>query len=502
MAAAQEGCFIGEAGTQGEAFFDFRFLADASATLLGYFVHTWYVHYLSVIAANFRRLEEHGLIRSLTEATARGRAALFDFNALDVDKATYINGIYFYILSCHKNANYRLMNRNEGKQVLYLRGFDVEESVAAGGNLATGVSSMDATQFNWKLGELLGPHCTLFKALSPKDVYWETADAQHHFYGDFEGMIRLAGLPIRSIYVNALRWKEDVGHLFDRMDYFIVYVSSTTESALWELEQLSSEDRRARVTVVFDEEAIDNKKMHRGFEEQAQKDFGDRVIWSKHGSPIDLNVAQLREQLAQKFLVTTPAAFEREIEEHRRRIAQSAARLGPGARETWVDFHFHPALPEENLQELRDFSERIRAEIAAGSGEKGIACLPLYLNLVQLRIFLTLLMGDHAETGRALAAYAAVIRATLDDYSRAGQKRGELSEEARQRNFSLLEDHLGMAQHIGSRMLSYGKSHEFDNFSAFATAEFGAVFDRTKAAVEKFFEGVLARDSRRSGGAI
>lgn len=480
-------------GGKESAFFDFRFLADASATLLGYFVHTWYVHYLSVIAGNFRRLEELGLIRSLTEATPRGAAAVFDFTALNVEKATYINGIYFYILSCHKNANFRLMHRSEGKQVLYLRGFDVEESLAAGGNLATGFSSMDATQFNWKLGELLGPHCALFKALSPKDVYWETADAQRYFYGDFEGMIRFAGRPMSSIYVNALRWKEDIGHLFDRMDHFIIYVSSTTESALWELEQLTTEERRTRVTVVFDEEAIDKKKMHLGFQEQARVDFGDKLIWSKKGSPVELNLAQFREQLAQKFLVTTPEAFEKDIEEHRRRIEKSSARLGPGARETWIDFHFHPALPEEKLQELRDFSAGIQAEIAASTGEKGIVCLPLFLNLVQLRVFMTLLMGEHAETGRALAAYAAVMRGALDYLSGPGEKPGALSEEGRTRNLGLLEDHLGMAEHIGSRMLSYGKSHEFDNFSAFATAEFGAVFDRTKAAVDRFFEKVAAR---------
>lgn len=167
------------------------------------------------------------------------------------------------------------MNRYEGKQVLFLRGFDIEGSLASGGNLAMGFSSIDATQFNSTLGKLLRPHFELFKALSPKDVYWETVEAQHYFYGDFEGMIRFAGQPMRSIYVNALQWKEDIAHLLDRMDYFIVYVSSTTESALWELEQLITDDRRTRVTVVFDEEAIKTKKMHLGFQDKAEKEFGD-----------------------------------------------------------------------------------------------------------------------------------------------------------------------------------------------------------------------------------
>jgi len=42
-------------------------------------------------------------------------------------------------------------------------------------------------------------------------------------------------------------------------------------------------------------------------------------------------------------------------------------------------------------------------------------------------------------------------------------------------------------------MLSYGKSHEFDDFSAFATAEFAAAFAPAEAAVAKFFNTVAAR---------
>jgi hypothetical protein len=386
------------------------------------------------------------------------------------------------------------MNRYEGKQVLYLRGFDIEGSLAAGGNLAVGFSSIDATQFNGTLGKLLGPDFAFFKALSPKDVYWETAEAQRHFYSDFEGMIRLAGQPMRSIYVNVLRWKEDIAHLLDRMDYFIVYVSSTTESAIWELEQLSTDARRGRVTVVFDEEAINKKKMHLSFQEKAQEDYGDKLIWAKQSRPIDLNVPQFRKVLEQKFLVTTPDAFEKNIQEHKRRIETSSARLAPGGRETWLDFRFHPALEESKLKQLRDFSAEVQAEIVACTREKGITCLPLFLNLVQLRIFMTLLMGEHADTGRALAAYAAVMRGALDYYSRPAKKPGDLSSEGRERNLNLLKDHLGMAEHIGSRMLSYGKSHEFNDFSTFATTEFAATFSLTKAPVAKFFETIAARD--------
>jgi len=42
-------------------------------------------------------------------------------------------------------------------------------------------------------------------------------------------------------------------------------------------------------------------------------------------------------------------------------------------------------------------------------------------------------------------------------------------------------------------MLSFGKSHQFENFSASATADFATAFHTTKPAVAKFFETAHAR---------
>ena len=136
---------------------DLRPLDEASASLLGYFVHTWYRHYLSVIAASLRRLFENGLIEELSRPTDRSRYVLFEFGALNIEKLSYIIGIYFYILSCHKAANYRLMHRYDGKQVLHLRGYDYEGSVSADGDAALGFSSIDTTAFGSKLRDLLEP---------------------------------------------------------------------------------------------------------------------------------------------------------------------------------------------------------------------------------------------------------------------------------------------------------------------------------------------------------
>ena len=472
---------------------DFRFLHDASARLLGYFVHTWYRHYLNVIEANFNRWHQQGIIRNLVEPTESGASLLFDFNALDIEKLAYILGIYMYILACHKGANFRLMNRLDGKQVLYLRGYDFEGSLALSGNMAMGFSSVDSSRFNWKLGELLAPHFALFKVLSPKDVYYETASAQRYFYGDYNRVIQLARSPFLSIYLNALSWKEGVLSLLDRMDHFVVYVSSITESALWELEQLDTDERRRRVTVVFDEEAIRNKEIQLGFQHEMQEEDNEKLIWSKQEPAPHRSMDQLREQLSSKFLLTTPEEFEKNILEHRRRISEDPARLPPGQRETWLDFRFHPALDADKLKELRTFSDWVQSHIAACTGGKGISCLALFLNHIQLRIYMTLLLGEHDETGRALAAYSAVMQAAFEYYSRPGDKIGDLSEEGRERHLGLLEEHNEFARYSGVRLLAFGKSHQFDDFSATATANFDAIFDSTKAAVNRFFENIVAR---------
>src|SRR5262245_21404296 len=123
--------------------FDFRPMVDASAALLGYFVHTWFVKYLEVVVGSLRRLHEAGLIEDIATPTEPGGHVLFDFGALQMERLSYAVGIYFYVLSSHKYANRLLMNRQDVRQVLYLRGYDFEGSVAAVDGMAMGFSSSD-----------------------------------------------------------------------------------------------------------------------------------------------------------------------------------------------------------------------------------------------------------------------------------------------------------------------------------------------------------------------
>jgi hypothetical protein len=476
---------------------DLRFLDEATSSLLGYFVRTWFGKYLGVVFANIQRYLENGLISGLAAPTDAGRyTVLFDFGAIHLENLVYVNGIYFYVLAAHKSANSRLMRRDDAKHVLYLRGYDYEGSVATGGGMAAGFSSTDTIRFTLTLGKLFPPDTQpvrVFKVLSPKDVYWETVDAQRYFYTDYAKVIAVGRYPIRSVFLNALRWQEGVATLLDRMDHFIVYVSSITDSVLWELAQLDRDDRRERVTVVFDEDAIENKDLQLDLRDRMRATYGDMLIWAKAGASPELTVADLRAHLTSKFLVTTREEFERDIDTHRRRIAESSAHLAPGARETWLDFHFHPALDEAALRQLRDFSDQMHAHIEAWTGERGIDCLPAFLDLVQLRIFTTLLLGEHHETGRALASYAAVMKAAHEYYSAPGVTVGALSPERRDEHLSMLDKHLDQAAGIGFSLLSFGRSHEFDDFRKPARATYDATFTRTKSAVDRFFATAAAR---------
>lgn len=454
---------------------DFGFLYDASKTLLGYFVHTWFKHYLNVSLANFARWSQLGLIQDLFTPAANAAQTLpFDFEALNMEKIVFINGIYFYLLACHKAVNSLLMHRFEGKQVLYLRGFDFEGSLSIGGELAMGFASVDEQRFNAALATEICPRFPVFKAFSPKDVFNETIGLDRYFYGDFDALTRVAQRSFLSFYVNALSWKEGVSLFFDRADHFLVYVDSMTESALWELEQLDTAERRPRVTVIFDDEAIKNKDLQIGAQEKLATQFPGGLLWSKQAPTPLQTPAELRAHLAQRFHLTTPGGFKKDINLHCQRIAASNATLPPGQRETWLDFQFHPALSPDKLQEITNFSASLEARIAKNE----IRWLPLFLNHIQLRIFLTLLMGNHRETGLAFAAYAAVMQGTLDHYRKLQPDSPHIN---------LLDNHLDMARHIGGHMLSFGRSHEFANIAAQATADFNAVFHRTLPAVENYF---------------
>jgi hypothetical protein len=463
---------------------DFVRLDEGAKKLLGYYVYRKFRGYLGSITATLRRQYQEGLNEGLTRPTARGRAMLFDFRALDYDVLIEIIGVYMYVLACHKSANWRLVQRYEGKQVLYLRGYDFEAAFSMGGGTAAGLSTIDTEGFTLKLPSLL--HRRLFKVLSPKEVDWETVTAER-YYDDFDALIQWVNQRPATVYLNALNWKQKVLSLIPRMDHYVVYMSSLTESALWELDQLNTDQRRGRVTVVFDEDAIAKKESQLATQTALVGRLG-KAIWTKQGGPPSLTAGEVRNRLAEVFKVMSPDEFDANVEDVKRNIDGSNAELKPGERETWIDFEFYPAAHGADLMRLQEMSRMLEKLVEIGQTGP-IDCLPLYLVQLQLRIYSTLLLGDHAATGRALAAYSAVMQSASDYYSPIGERAGGLSEEDRTRLLLMLDNHAGFAEYAGHRLLAYGRSHEFTDQSEQAKATWDAIFDATRGSVDEVFTG-------------
>jgi hypothetical protein len=475
--------------------FDFSLLFEASKKLHGYLLHTWLKHYLDLILMNMRRLIGYGVLGPDGHPTEETDYRLFiDIEALDSEKLTYVLGFYLHIYSSHKKANHFLMRKDETKRVLYLRGFDYEGAVTSGGGVAMGYSSVDATRFTHGLAERLRPDFEIFTALSPRDLFLETVGTQKYFYGDYDGLIRACSEPIRSIYLNANRWQADVSKLIDRMDYFVVYVSSITESVLWELALLKKKKRAGDATVVFDEEAIVNKEVQFGMQERMKENEVYKVLWSKSRPKAPPPTApELRESLSRDFLVVSPEEFFRDIDRHKTRIGMAQSPLGVGSREEPLPFRFFPALDASALKRLRDLDKSVGASIRGQISSQSITNLPWFLNNVQLKILTSLMLGRHDETGRALAVYAAVMDVARKQLFGADTRADDDADDPENRAHRRLEEHFELAYYASPRLLASGGSDEFGNYSEKALAVYGEVFASASEAVEHFCKQAARR---------
>lgn len=462
---------------------DFSLLDEASKRLHGYLLHTWFRHYLGLIAGNLQRWSARGLVGNDGQPSAETDfAAVLDLDSIDLEKVTYIVGFCLYIFASHKKANYFLTQEDEKKRVLYLRGFDYEGATRTGGTLAVGYSSLDTTQFSHRLADHLHPELEIFTALSPRDLFWETI-APRYFYGDYDRLIQICSNPIRSMYLNANHWQTDIADLAARMDSFVVYVSSITESVLWELELLKMTRREDRTIVVFDEEAIATKEIQAGVQQRMRELYGNDVIWTKSGPKTDIAPEALRDSLARTFTVVSPDDFFAEIEQQMARLGTARGGAGDGSRHTPLPFRFHPAVEVDTLRTIEAYAESVEASIREQISSRSITNLLWFLNQVQLAIFISLMLGRQDDTGRALAVYAAVFDVVQKHFDglgarTAGERKGPMHD--------TLLDHLEMARYASSRLMAHGQYDEFGDHSARALQTYNEVFTSASAAVESF----------------
>jgi hypothetical protein len=100
--------------------------------------------------------------------------------------------------------------------------------------------------------------------------------------------------------------------------------------------------------------------------------------------------------------------------------------------------------------------------------QQNIGSLLLFLNDVQFWIYTTLLLGQHDETGRALAIYAGTLKCCA--------------------SAAYLGDHVYTASYWGVSLLASGKSHEFASIYDKAKTEFEQIKSKASDAVTRFLK--------------
>jgi hypothetical protein len=474
---------------------DLTLLFEASRHILGYFLHTWFAQYLSLLSENMTRWVERGSIgsdgRPSEESDYR---ILFDADSLDIWKTAYLIGNYAYIYLGHKKSNYLLMREDSTRRVLYLRGYDYQGAVYAGGGLGMGYASIDTRRFNSELGELLFSDFEIFKILSPGDLRFETIDAQKYFNGDYDGLNRCSSHPIRSIYLNAARWQADIEDLVDRMDHFVVYVSSITESVLWELDLLRRKQRAEHTTVVLDAEAIANKELQVDVQQEMRERFEHHVLWSKKQSGMGRrDVDELRGRLSQTFEVVSPEEFSASIDIHKNRIKVSSGPLAAGSREKPVEFVFHPAVDTEKLERIRDLDAAFDSSIREMVASKRITNILWFLHNIHLKFITSIMLGKHHDTGRVMSVYAAAMEVALKQIPFVYAADDAETAEQRNRVTRTSDDHREMALYLSTTLMGMGQSHEFHSIFDEAVKAHQEWFAAATEAVEAFFREALRR---------
>jgi hypothetical protein len=468
-------------------------LRNAGQALHGYFLYNRYMRFLDVIGRNLCRWESRHLLRADGFPNSSFERLLFDFEMLDLDRLADICGTYFYLYARHKKANHRLLQKTSKKRVLHLRGFDYEASVSIGGGTAVGISTGASMMFSYRLGKLLEQDFEAFMALSPKDLERDSAPASTYYMGHYSKVIQACNGLIPALFLHAHHWKEDVAHLVDRMDYFVVYVSSITESVLWELNYLREHGCADRTTVVLDREEILNKGSHSYLHSILPKDFAGHVRWreSKRVSN-HKDVEALYAELAESFDVVMADSFDKSAEVLKERISKANGPLGPGDRETFLDLRFYPALDDAAIRPLQDLDAALWKEVdPEGSAE--ISCLPFYLNQVQLRIYTALLFGAIEEAGRTLATHAGVVAAVLDYSTTADQTADQILVRSFPDYEMYLKDHRGLAETVAWHFLSMGNSHDFGDHTQVAKSTLERTLVAARHRVARFLEDAASK---------
>lgn len=429
-------------------------LDSAARALLGYFVYRQYRDFLGALTLNLQRWVHAGLLGEDGQPAALFKRVVFDFNALDLEALTRVCGVNYVVRASHEKANRVLRREGAKPRVLYLRGYDYEVATTPAPGSGMGMNTVDTARFTALLGEALGGAVRLFMVMSPKDVAREAERLQRHFYSDYPAIDKGCSQPIRGFCLQAHRWQADVATLATQMDAYVVYVSSITDSARWELDWLRRNGMASRTTVVLDRTAIETKALHTGIHDQLPGGQMGQPVWlspKPHHTSADIEA--LQAELSQVFTVVTPESFEAGASALAARLCGDLAPGGVRPAVAGLPFGWQPALEPDALAALHT----LHAQLGRGIDplDPGpIECLPLYLNQLLLRLHTSLLLGAHTDAGQALAIYSGCMGAALAHYAAVGRINERVPAEQTSDYLAVLRDHRDTTRHIGGSFVA------------------------------------------------
>lgn len=460
-------------------------LFEASKRLQGYFLHRWLARYLTALVDDVQRLSAHDIGPDAHPHQEAAATTVFDGGSLHLRSLKYIFGLYSYIYLGHKKSNFFLANKGTFKHILYLRGFEYQTAVAAG---SIGISTMttSTTQFTSQLRHHLEEvdNNLIFKVLSPEELEWDTVGTSRYFHEDVKKLEQYAR---PSFYLNADHWQEDIVHIADQMDYFVVYVSSITDGILRELSMLEQPDRARRTTVVFDDAAIADKAHHIQLRQAARTRAHDELLWPENTDlSHTIGIQELRGRLAEKFLVVSPEEFFEGIDAHKIRIANATAPHAPEHVAAAIEFRFRPAIPGEKLAAIREFDKTLGSAIHQTILTKSITNLPWFFNCLQVRLLSALTLGEQKEAGLTFGIYASVIHAVARNTVH-GTHSVDLADDQQNHLRKLLFLHLRFADQASSVLIRSGSTNEFRPYHERSIGRDAEVLEIAEQALNAFF---------------
>lgn len=464
-----------------------QLLFNATKKLHGYSLHNRLAVYLNSLAWDADRLGATGLGPD-ARPTAEGEdITAFDGGALHLEQLCDVIVAYLHVHLGHKKANYWLVSDDTTPRVLHLRGFEYQTSYGADG-AAVGVSTAATTTFTWRLAQHLRPDFRMYKTLSPEDLEYETLGGRCLFDPDAGLSKFMAAVPL-SFYLNAEQWQDDVARIADRMDHFVVYVSSITDGVLWELDLLQRTQRADHTTVAFDERAITGKASFSADQQRLAAMHQDGTLWPRRvlwpgrtDRAGTISAMKLRDALGRSFpVVMPPEEFFATIDVQRRRIAQSVGPADSSAKNAMMDFRFHPTISPDALADLRALDYELDTVIRQAVASRQITNVPWFFNQVQLRILTALMLGDHKGAGSALGVYAFVLTAVAvrarDDEQHADLTDAQFAEFER-----LLSQNVHVASEGSRALLTVGSADGRGDFSCHLRLQDGVLADEHDAA--------------------